>query len=186
VILRLGFVAALVMATTPLASPRLSVPLSAGSSPAGEPPAAVATAPASVPDPPVDVVAVAGVASIRVSWQNPPMELGVANYVAYAEPAGPTCETLDWRSFGCVMEARAGVSYRVFVRSNGTSAPAYAPGRVTPSAAAGKPHGPPGSDSGPLPSTGERALAPLAVGVLLIVLGGAASLAGRGRLGGRR
>lgn len=238
----------------------------------GGPPGATAShvpGPAAVPDPPVRVVAVAGVSSIRVSWQNPPMELGVANYVAYAEPGGATCATLDWRSFGCVLGARAGVSYRVFVRSNGTSEPAYAPGRVTPPkpslphdvpmnapdldvvGARGRweirgdgflPHStvvlaayragghrtlalpvadadgrvstvvapPPDTrallaqgvdpagepralaaavrsgSGGGLPVTGGRGLVPLAIGVLLIVLGAATVLAGSGHLGRRR
>ncbi|WP_033338513.1 hypothetical protein [Catenuloplanes japonicus] len=250
-ILRFGAALALVLTTSPL-SP----------SPAG-------TVTTAVPDPPVDVVAVAGVSSIRVSWGNPPMELGVANYVAYAEPGGATCDTLDWRTFGCVLGATAGVSYRVFVRSNGTSVPAYAPGSVTPRApkaphdvptdaldlgvevadsraavrgdgflprstvalAAYRADGhatvtlpvagvdgrvsasitlPPGTrtllaqgvgpdgevralvaavgsgSGGGLPVTGVRVLIPLAVGVLLLVLGAATLLAGRGNLSRRR
>ncbi|MDP9793387.1 hypothetical protein J2S43_001899 [Catenuloplanes nepalensis] len=105
-----------------------------------EPSPAPAAAPesAAAPDPPVDVVAVAGVSSIRASWQNPPVDTGVANYVAFAEPGGGNCGTLDWRTFGCVLGVRAGVSYRVGVRSNGTSVPAYAPARVT----AGAPRAP--------------------------------------------
>ncbi|MDR7276779.1 hypothetical protein [Catenuloplanes atrovinosus] len=94
--------------------------------------APTASAHAPAPAPPVDVVAEPGVSSIRVSWRSPAVDTGLSHYVAYAEPGGASCATLDWRTFGCVLGARAGVSYRISVRSNGTSAPAYAPGRSTP------------------------------------------------------
>jgi hypothetical protein len=88
----------------------------AGDSPAGTP---ASVRPGVAPGAPTAVQAVAGVASITVTWTPPAATgTGVAGYRVTASPGPATCETTGATS--CVLGAEAGQDYTVTVVARGT------------------------------------------------------------------
>jgi hypothetical protein len=90
-------------------------------SPAGDSPASgpAGVRPGLAPGTPTGVQAVAGVASLTVSWTAPASAgTGIAGYLVTASPGPATCQTTGATS--CVLGAEAGKDYTVTVVARGT------------------------------------------------------------------
>ncbi|UWP87206.1 fibronectin type III domain-containing protein [Dactylosporangium fulvum] len=99
------------------------------SAPSG--PAAVT--PGVAPGAPTGVTAVAGVASITVSWTAPPPGSGITGYLVTAAPGPATCTTGSATGTSCVLGAEGGKTYTVTVVAKGVHGGDSAPSQ--PSAA---------------------------------------------------
>jgi hypothetical protein len=90
-------------------------------SPAGDsvPSASATVTPGVAPGAPAGVTAVAGVASITVSWTAGAPGSGIAGYVATASPGPATCETSGAADTSCVLGAEGGKQYTVTVVAKG-------------------------------------------------------------------
>jgi hypothetical protein len=116
---------------------------------------------------PIAVNAVAGTASITVSW-TARVDSAVTGYTATASPGPATCTTKGTR---CVLGAKAGTTYTVTVVAHAKSDDSYpsgASGEVTPSAP--RPAAEPPAKAGPLTTTGGR-ITTVVPGDVVTVLG---------------
>ncbi|GAA0745344.1 fibronectin type III domain-containing protein [Dactylosporangium roseum] len=102
----------------------------AGDSAAGGP---AAVTPGVAPGAPTGVTAVAGVASIKVSWTAPAPGSGIAGYLVTETPGPATCTTGSATDTGCVLGAEGGTTYTVTVVAKGVHGGDSAPSQ--PSAA---------------------------------------------------
>ncbi|WP_433046412.1 fibronectin type III domain-containing protein [Dactylosporangium sp. CS-033363] len=92
--------------------------------------ASATVTPGVAPGAPASVTAVAGVASITVSWTAGAPGSGIAGYVATASPGPATCETSSAADTSCVLGAEGGRQYTVTVVAKGVhggDSPASAP-----------------------------------------------------------